>query len=133
MAIVWPDPLLLTWLNPYACWIWAGVYPEFVGPGLPDGCMTTYDVWASGRLLSNSRDSSRSTRDARLRAFAERRRTGHRTRLELTGVTPRRCDRNVWKVADEIGREAEGTEQVPGDSYRRDRPVFGIPDRIWPG
>ena len=82
-------------LNPYACWICAGVYgPE----GCPPPCKGTASNvgWAtSGAVLSSARGSRSSILGFKQRSVEERQRRDLRVVLELIGESPGWCN-GVW-------------------------------------
>lgn len=100
MAIVSPlpvpaTPLKVMLLNPYACWICAGVYGA-EGPPPPARDLTWNVGWAdSDAVLSSARGSRSSILGFKQRSVEERQRRDLRVVLELIGVFPGWCNGGV--------------------------------------
>src|SRR5271165_4133015 len=113
MAIVSPLPLRAILLNPYACWICAGVYSAEGCPPLCKGTAKNVGWATSGVVLSSARGSRSSILGFKQRSVEERQRRDLCVVLELIGESPAWCNGGVASRRP-IQRENRHVPRRPG-------------------
>src|SRR5271166_4239245 len=123
MAIVSPLPLRAILLNPYACWICAGVYSAEGCPPLCKGTAKNVGWATSGVVLSSARGSRSSILGFKQRSVEERQRRDLRVVFELIGESPGWCNGRVAsrRPIQRQNRHVPGRPVHPSTRARRNR------------